>query len=95
MLARLQAIDSPLINDVRGTGLLVGREIDTRASTRAAGCERLLQRGVLSKETHDTVVRLAPPLVIARADIDWALGQVRAVFAELGESGRGAPACAR
>ena len=46
-------------------------------------CERLLAKGVLSKETHHTVVRLAPPLVIARDDLDWALDRFEAVLREL------------
>ena len=53
-------------------------------SLLAETCERLLEKGVLSKETHHTVVRLAPPLVIARADLDWALDRFEEVLHELG-----------
>ena len=79
----LRNIDSPLISDVRGRGLFVGVEIDPdRASARSV-CERLMARGLLSKETHETVVRLAPPLAIGREEIDWAVDQIRAVLDEL------------
>jgi ornithine--oxo-acid transaminase len=82
LLAQLKEIDSPLIRDVRGKGLFIGIEIDpSRASARTI-CEALMVRGLLSKETHETVVRLAPPLVIGKAEIDWAVGQIRDVIAE-------------
>jgi ornithine--oxo-acid transaminase len=83
MLARLRAIDSPALNAVCGRGLWVGAEIDPQVASAREVCERLLARGVLSKETHDTVVRLAPPLVIARDDLDWALDQFEAVIGEI------------
>ena len=56
---------------VRGLGLWAGAEIDPRYATPRDACEHLLKKGVLSKETHNTVVRLAPPLVIAKDDLDW------------------------
>src|SRR5215470_12381005 len=83
MLARLRAIASPALKDVRGRGLWVGAEIDPDVAGARAACERLLTKGVLSKETHQTVVRLAPPLVIARADLDWALDRFEEVLREL------------
>ncbi|MFB3125371.1 MAG: ornithine--oxo-acid transaminase, partial [Woeseiaceae bacterium] len=73
MLKKLHKLDSPMIKDVRGLGLFIGVEIDPALSTARDVCERLMQRGILSKETHDTVVRLAPPLTISRSEIDWAL----------------------
>jgi len=76
MMKRLKALDSPAIKDVRGKGLLAGIEIEPRFADARTVCERLLAQGVLSKETHDTVVRLAPPLVIAREDLDWALDRI-------------------
>ncbi len=85
MLSELHKFDSPLIRDVRGLGLFVGVEIDAALGTAREVCERLMQRGVLSKETHDTVVRLAPPLTITRSEIDWALEQFSAVLAEMDE----------
>jgi len=72
----LHRINSPLITDIRGRGLLTGIEIDARAATARQICERLLERGILTKETHRTVVRLAPPLIIDRPTIDWALSRI-------------------
>jgi ornithine--oxo-acid transaminase len=85
MLNELHGLDSPLIKGVRGIGLFVGVEIDAALGTAREVCERLMQRGVLSKETHDTVVRLAPPLTITRSEIDWALEQLSAVLVEMDE----------
>src|SRR5262249_56874139 len=79
MLARLRAIDSPVIKEVRGLGLWAGAEIDRKFADAREACERLLAKGVLSKDTHGTVVRLAPPLVIAPDDLDWALDRFEAV----------------
>ncbi len=83
MLTKLRKLDSPMIKEVRGLGLFIGVEIDPALSTAREVCERLMQRGILSKETHDTVVRLAPPLTISRSEIDWALDQIDAVLAEM------------
>jgi ornithine--oxo-acid transaminase len=83
MLERLRAIKSPALKDVRGRGLWVGAEIDPVIASAREACERLLDKGVLSKETHRTVVRLAPPLVIARDDLDWALDRFEEVVHEL------------
>lgn len=83
LLAKLREIDSPLIREVRGRGLFVGVEIDPKYGSAREVCEALLERGLLSKETHETVVRLAPPLIISQAEIDWAVGQFREVVAGL------------
>ena len=83
MLARLHAMDSPALKDVRGRGLWAGAEIDPGIADAREACERLLAKGVLSKETHRTVVRLAPPLVITRADLDWALDRFEDVLHEI------------
>jgi len=88
LLAQLQTIKSPLIRDIRGRGLFVGLEVDARRTDARAIVDRLLARGVLSKDTHGTVVRFAPPLTITREEIDWAVEQVRAVFTELGKGMR-------
>lgn len=83
LLDRLAAIDSPLIREVRGKGLFIGIEIDpARASAREI-CEALMKRGLLSKETHEIVVRLAPPLAISRELLEWAVTQIREVLEEL------------
>jgi len=83
MMDRLAAIDSPAIKEVRGLGLLAGIEIESRFADARTVCEHLLAHGVLSKETHDTVVRLAPPLVISRDDLDWALDRIVEVIRAL------------
>jgi ornithine--oxo-acid transaminase len=89
MLARLRALDHLALNEVRGRGLWVGAEIDPAVASAREVCERLLAKGVLSKETHRTVVRLAPPLVIARRDLDWALDRFEEVLDEIGGGTRG------
>ncbi|MFV3074550.1 ornithine--oxo-acid transaminase [Niveispirillum fermenti] len=73
MMARLSALNSPAIRAVRGRGLWVGVDIDPAFATARAVCERLMDKGVLSKETHETVIRFAPPLVISRPELDWAI----------------------
>ena len=83
MLRRLQAIRSPALKEVRGRGLWAAAEIDPRFGSAREACMRLLRKGVLSKETHHTVVRLAPPLVIARPDLDWALNRFEEVLLDL------------
>ncbi len=80
---KLEAIDSPLVSEVRGKGLFIGIEIDPEKGSARAICEALMERGLLSKETHATVVRLAPPLVISRAEIDWAVTQIQEVLSEM------------
>lgn len=84
----LASIASPLIREVRGRGLMIGVELDpVRASARAVA-ERLLAQGILSKDTHDTVLRFTPPLVIGGADIAWAIERVQRVFSELDRKSR-------
>jgi ornithine--oxo-acid transaminase len=94
MLERLRAIKSPALKAVRGLGLWVGAEIDPQFGSARTACERLLAKGVLSKETHDTVVRLAPPLVIARDDLDFALDRFEEVVRDLSVSPRPHPVAA-
>jgi ornithine--oxo-acid transaminase len=83
LIDALRQIDSPLIREVRGKGLFVGIEIDPALGTARAVCEALMKRGLLSKETHATVVRLAPPLVITQEEIDWAIRQVQETVAAM------------
>ena len=83
LLDQLRSIDSPLIREVRGSGLFIGIEVNPDLGSARVICEALMQRGLLSKETHETVVRLAPPLVITKAEIDWALQQIREVIGEM------------
>ncbi len=83
LIGQLRLIDSPLIKEVRGRGLFIGVEIDPALCSARSVCEALMERGLLSKETHETVVRLAPPLIIGREEIDWAVTQIRDVLAEI------------
>lgn len=73
LIEKLHAIDSQMIKGIRGKGLFVGLEIDPNKATAREVCLRLMDRGLLSKETHATVVRLTPPLIITKAQIDQAL----------------------
>ena len=73
----LKSIRSSYIVEVRGKGLWIGIELNTPARPF---CEKLKQRGVLCKETHASVIRLAPPLMIDKADLEWGLSQIRAVL---------------
>lgn len=86
LVGALQKIASPLISEIRGKGLFVGIEIDPALGSAREICETLMARGLLSKETHETVVRLAPPLVISREEIDWAVEQIDAVLREMDET---------
>jgi ornithine--oxo-acid transaminase len=79
----LRGIDTPLIKEIRGRGLFIGVEIDPELASARQVCEMLMERRLLSKETHETVVRLAPPLVISKQEIDWAIDQIREVLAEI------------
>jgi ornithine--oxo-acid transaminase len=78
----LEAIRSPLMRAVRGRGLWVGVEIDVGRVSARRLCEALISHGVLSKDTHETVVRFAPPLVITQEQIDWGLERIAAAFRE-------------
>jgi len=77
---RLAEIPSPHVKEVRGRGLLIGVELKPAAGGARRFCEALQQRGILCKETHDDVIRFAPPLVIDRPTIDWALGAITDVL---------------
>jgi len=74
---RLQRIESDAIKEVRGRGLFIGVELNVAARPF---CEALQERGILCKETHETVIRFAPPLVISKEEIDWAVGHIEAVL---------------
>lgn len=83
LLARLRSLDSPLIKDVRGRGLFIGFELHAEKIKARRFCEELMKRGVLSKETHETVVRLAPPLIVTKEQLDWAVTQMTTVLRDL------------
>ena len=74
---------SSYIHDVRGRGLLIGMEVTAEADGARRFCEALAERGVLCKETHGTVIRFAPPLVITQEQIDWLAEQVEIVFDQI------------
>ena len=76
-MQELKKIEYPSIKEVRGRGLFIGVELTEAARPY---CERLKELGLLCKETHDTVIRFAPPLVITKEEIDWALEQIKKVF---------------
>jgi ornithine--oxo-acid transaminase len=80
LMGRLRRIESPHIKEVRGRGLLIGVELYPEAGGARRFCEALKDQGLLCKETHDNVIRFAPPLVITRADIDWALERIEPVL---------------
>jgi ornithine--oxo-acid transaminase len=80
LFAKLRELKAPCVAEIRGRGLLVGIEIAASAGTARAYCERLAERGVLAKDTHEQVIRLAPPLTVERAELDWLVEQLRTVL---------------
>ncbi|MCZ7553373.1 MAG: ornithine--oxo-acid transaminase [Anaerolineales bacterium] len=80
LLEQLEEIPSPYVKEVRGRGLLIGVELKPEAGGARRFCEALQESGILAKETHDHVIRFAPPLIIDRATIDWALPAIREVL---------------
>ncbi len=80
LIDRLRAIDSPLVREVRGRGLWVGIELRPEAGPARPYCEKLRDAGVLCKETREQVIRVAPPLVIERPDLDWAIERFETVL---------------
>jgi ornithine--oxo-acid transaminase len=81
LLDRLRAMRSNIVTDVRGRGLWVGVEVDANVVSARSICDALLADGVLSKDTHGTVLRFAPPLTITREEIDWGMERIERVFA--------------
>ena len=79
LLGELQKIKSSKIVELRGRGLFVGIELTESARPF---CENLKEMGLLCKETHDNVIRLAPPLIISKEELDWALDIIRSIFEE-------------
>ena len=73
-LSQLQTMRSPDLKQVRGKGLWIGIELHSPARPY---CEALKEVGILCKETHDRVIRIAPPLTITREEIDWAFARIR------------------
>jgi ornithine--oxo-acid transaminase len=83
MQERLKAIPSTRIKEVRGKGLLIGVELKSDAGGARRFCEALKETGLLCKETHENVIRFAPPLVVTREDLDWALERIEEILTSL------------
>ena len=79
-LSQLKEIDSPFIKEVRGKGLLIGVELFPEAGGARGFCERLKTKGLLCKETHENVIRFAPPLIITKEEIDWAMERIEPIL---------------
>src|SRR5699024_3786165 len=77
MMEELRKIDNPIIKDVRGKGLFIGMELTEAARPY---CETLMEEELLCKETHDNVIRFAPPLIISQEDLDSAIDKIRKVM---------------
>ncbi len=90
LLRRLQSLDSPLIAEVRGRGLLVGMEFHSSRIDAHAVCEELMRHGILTKETNRNVVRFAPPLLVTEAQIDATIDAVKDTLAVLEAATAGA-----
>ncbi|KAB7706940.1 ornithine--oxo-acid transaminase [Bacillus aerolatus] len=80
-LGKLKEINNPIIKDVRGRGLFIGVELSEPARKY---CEALKEESLLCKETHDTVIRFAPPLVISKEELDWAIERIQQVLGTTG-----------
>jgi len=77
-MEQLKEVKNPFINEIRGRGLFIGVELTEPAR---GYCEKLKEKGLLCKETHDTVIRFAPPLVITKEELDWAIERIKQVLA--------------
>lgn len=75
-MGELAAIDSPHVREVRGRGLMIGLEIHRSSGPARPFCEALRERGILARETHQQVIRFAPPLVVGRDELQWSLGEI-------------------
>ncbi|MDQ6597265.1 ornithine--oxo-acid transaminase [Bacillus salipaludis] len=78
-IEKLKTINNPMIKDVRGRGLFIGVELTEEARPY---CEQLKEEGLLCKETHDTVIRFAPPLIISKEEINWAFEKIEKVLSK-------------
>ncbi|RKY50208.1 MAG: ornithine--oxo-acid transaminase, partial [Candidatus Neomarinimicrobiota bacterium] len=80
LIGRLKEIKSPYVKEIRGKGLWIGIVLKEEAGGARRFCEALKEEGILAKETHENVIRLAPPLVITKEEIDWALQKIEKVL---------------
>jgi len=79
-LSKLLQTKSPYIKEVRGKGLMIGVELIPEAGGARQYCKALMAQGLLCKETHENIIRFAPPLVITKEEIDWAMERIEHVF---------------
>ena len=79
-MAGLESIHNPFIREIRGRGLMLAVEFHPEAGNARTYCDMLKERGILAKETHESTIRLAPPLVITEAEVDWALDRIVSVL---------------
>ena len=79
-LGELQRLNHPIIKEVRGRGLWIGMEFHDSKTSAKDICKMLLKEGILSKETHKTVIRFAPPLMIKKSEIEWAMTKISKVL---------------
>jgi ornithine--oxo-acid transaminase len=85
-LEELKKIESPILKQIRGKGLWIGIEIDTKIINGRNICKHLLKKGILSKETHASIIRFAPPLIIKKREIDWAIHTFKETLKEIEEN---------
>ena len=85
-LTQLAAIRNPLIREVRGKGLMIGVELRPEAGGARRTCEKLMDAGLLCKETHRDVIRFCPPLIVTRDQIDWAMARIEPILSGLKEA---------
>ena len=76
LLEALRAAAIPQVREIRGRGLWIGIDLEPGAGTARAACERLMQRGILAKDTHESTIRLAPPLCVTHEDLEWSLERI-------------------
>jgi ornithine--oxo-acid transaminase len=88
-LDRLKELKNPLIRDVRGKGLLIGVELDVEKASARSVCEQMIAAGILSKDTHESVIRFAPPLVVTPRHVDRAVATLKKVLNGARRSARG------
>lgn len=79
-MEELKKINSPYVREIRGKGLMIGVEIKKECGPARPFCEKLFENGILAKETHHQVIRFAPPLVITKEEINWALKSIREIL---------------
>jgi ornithine--oxo-acid transaminase len=79
-MGQLKQISNPLIKEIRGKGLMIGVEFAPEAGGARQYCEKLQEKGLLCKETHDNIIRFAPPLIITKDIIDWAVERIQSVI---------------